>query len=238
MALFFYEEFIKDLRSEGDSKFPRRVLLKILDSNCNFLFSADDHRYDGIDNAWIRYVSMGGAGIRVIFIQNGADIYLYRAGPHSVEDNLTAPRSAAMQLPIIPFTAASGATTNAVWQSERATVVEDRLLQNYQPRYIRKTLLSRRFIKHKAVTLISPFLSEELFTIFSPFGKVLHDLKEEGAELTLITLPPSSLEGLGFFSKLEKDGIGVLFNDKLHAKLYLFEEAAEEANSSPKRVAL
>lgn len=237
MALFFYEEFLQDLRVEGDSKFPRRVLSKILDSTCKLPSSTDDHRYDGIDDAWIRYVSVGPAAIRVIYIQKGADIYFYRAGPHSVEDNLSAPRSGATLVPIVPFPTTDFAVPRAPSPGANVTGLEGRLLQNYQPTYIRKTLLSRRFIRHDAVTLISPFLSEELFSIFSPFGKVLYDLGEEGAKLTLITRPPQSMEGLAFFSTLEKSGISILFHSKLHAKLYLFEEATED-NRPPKRVAL
>ncbi|KAF0166274.1 MAG: Uncharacterized protein FD157_893 [Rhodocyclaceae bacterium] len=237
MAIFFYEEFLTDLRTEGDSKFARRVLSKILDSTCKFPSSTTDHRYHGIDDAWIRYVSMGGAAIRVIYIQKGADIFLYRAGPHSVEDHLSPPLLGATLIPIIPFSAGSSVTSSASSPASRAAVLDGQLLQNYQPTYIRMALLSRRFIKHDAITLISPYLSEELFSIFSPFGKVLHDLKEEGTKLTLITRPPQSLEGLAFFSMLEKDGISILFHSRVHAKLYLFEETADNVRPA-KRVAL
>lgn len=95
MALFLYRQFLVDLRTEGDAKFARRVLSKVLDSQGHFPSDSEDHRYEGIVDAWIRYVSMGGAAIRVVYIRKGQDVFLYRAGPHSVEDNLPKPKAGA-----------------------------------------------------------------------------------------------------------------------------------------------
>lgn len=226
MAIFIYEEFLKDLRTAGDATFARRVLSKVLDTNCNFPDDADDHRYDGIDNAWIRYVSAGKTALRVIFIRDGASVYLYRAGPHSVEDNLTSPNKNAKTIPVVSTPEALADSSNG---SDSTTAIPPEIsfpgmfLENYRQKYIRTTLLSRRFTKHRSVILVSPFLSPELFSISSPFGKVLTDLVDEGAKLSLITLPPQSLDELRFFEGLEANGFDVLFHDRLHAKLYLFE---------------
>ena len=91
MALFFCLEFIEDLKNIQDPKFARRTLRKLIDNRGNFRADGDDHRYHGIEGAWIRYVSMGGPGYRAIYIRRKSDIYLYRAGAHSIEDRLKPP---------------------------------------------------------------------------------------------------------------------------------------------------
>ncbi len=227
MGLYFYKDFLLDLKSEGDSKFPRRVLSKVLDSQGAFPHNPDDHRYGGIDDAWIRYVSQGGAAFRVIYIRKGADIYLYRAGPHSVENNLSPPAASAVLIPVVTTSEELVKQVDALSEAQAAKNKSGgnlgRFLENYRPEYINKRLLSRRFLKHKEVILVSPYLSPELFSVYSPFGKVLYDLLHEGTKLTLITSTPTALADLKFFERLEAEGFDVLFHERLHAKLYLFD---------------
>ena len=92
MAVHLMPRFIADLQNVEDGRFARRVLERTLSHEGAWRSQPEDHRYRGIDNAWIRYVTRGNAGYRVIYIQLGEEIYLYRAGPHSVEDRLAAPR--------------------------------------------------------------------------------------------------------------------------------------------------
>lgn len=225
MALFIYDQFLKDLQNEGDAKFPRRVLSKVIDSNANFVSNSEDHRYSGIDNAWIRYVSMGHAALRVIYIQKGSDVFLYRAGPHSVEDNLSTPRANATVISVTPPdpTMPLPSLIDIPNEAPRLTGVLGKFYENRRPSYIRNILLSRRFTKHKAVTLVSPSLTKGLLSVYSPFGKVLIDLIQEGTSIVLITKPPNSIEELKFFEKLTREKIDVYFHETVHAKLFIFE---------------
>src|SRR5687768_10185319 len=95
MKLFIAPQLLEDLRSADDPRFVRRVLTQILDEAGEFRKGQNDHRYHGIENAWIRYVSRGKTQYRLIYILNGDSVYLYRAGLHSIEENLAAPRDLA-----------------------------------------------------------------------------------------------------------------------------------------------
>ena len=57
MAVYFCREFLRDLMEHNDAHFAARVLSKVIGSGGEFEADADDHRYKGIDGAWIRYVS-------------------------------------------------------------------------------------------------------------------------------------------------------------------------------------
>lgn len=222
MALYLYEEFLRDLRNEGDSKFAGRVLSKLLDAQSRFVIDRDDHRYHGIDGAWIRYVSMGQSGIRAIFIRRGDDVYLYRAGPHSVEDRLSPPSAGALVIPVVGVSGELRSALAAIDEGAQERAPR-RFLENFRAELIRTKVLGRRFVKHRSVTLISPFLNYELFSISSPLWKVLEDLRSEGAVVSLVTRPPKTNEDLRFFERLESMGFSILFHDTLHSKLYMFE---------------
>ena len=56
------------------------MLSKVLGRDGSFRLDRDDHRFHGIEDAWIRVVSRGNTAYRVIYIRRGRDVYLYRAG--------------------------------------------------------------------------------------------------------------------------------------------------------------
>ena len=91
MPVFLLPDFITDLQEHNAAHFARRVLQKTILPDGNFRPDSDDHRYHGIDDAWIRYVSRRRTAYRVIFLRRGENVYLFRAGEHSVEDHLSAP---------------------------------------------------------------------------------------------------------------------------------------------------
>ncbi len=224
MGLHIYQDFFVDLRNAGDAKFARRVLAKIFDSSGRFVSDSDDHRYHGIEDAWIRYISQGGAAYRVIYIRKGADTYLYRAGPHSVEDNLSPPSKGQSITDVSAVSVEMAEIVDVIGMgTEGSRPSKDLFLKNYTPNLLRNRILGRRLIRHREVILISPFLSEDLFAFRSPFSKVISDIHDDGATITLITLPPKDSAQFQFFEKIDSDGIEVLFHDRLHAKLYLFD---------------
>jgi hypothetical protein len=91
--IYLTPEFISDLLTTNDKSFLQRVLKSVFDAKADFRVGDGDHRYKGIEDAWIRKVSGGSSAYRLIYIRKNNDIYLYRAGQHSIEDNLAAPKS-------------------------------------------------------------------------------------------------------------------------------------------------
>ena len=57
MPLHLMKEFLQDLKEADDPKFVRHVLNHTLSEEGSFKPDRNDHRYDGLDDAWIRYVS-------------------------------------------------------------------------------------------------------------------------------------------------------------------------------------
>ena len=218
MTLFLYDTFLRDLHEHGDGNFAQRVVRKLLNPNGSFRVDTDDHRFDGIDNAWIRYVSGGASAYRAIYIRDGEHIYLYRAGEHSVEDNLKAPRGNRLLaegiVADVPPEAAPVANAPAV-------EIGNMFRQNGRGRLLRSFLLGRRLFPHKEVLLVSPFLSLDLLQRTNRVGLALDQLKEDGTKITLITRPPT-LNEVDAFRELEVRGWDLLFHKSLHAKLYIF----------------
>ena len=230
MGLFVCDTFLADLRNHGDNGFAKRALSKILAGNGSFRLVDDDHRYDGIDDAWIRVISRGNTAWRAIYIRRGDDVFLYRAGEHSIEDNLSAPSVSLEFRPVQSATQEAQAPART-WQASlpASDQVDNRFLQNERGRLLRSFMLGRRLIPHKEVILVSPVLSFSALSSTHRFGMVLDDLMAEGSTVTLVTRPPATKDDLQPFVDLEARGIKLAFHERLHAKLYLFEVAENAA---------
>jgi hypothetical protein len=187
----------------------------VFDEKGTFRVGRNDHRYQGINNAWIRYVSQGRSAYRLIYLRTGEEILLYRAGPHSVEDRLVLSAEALATAEVTEETIPE----DALGDDEQ---MASRLLHNYRSRYLSDIIFGRRLIPHKEVILVSPFVSPEMMTRTARFGKMLDRFIEDGSSITLVTLPPLNREGLAWCDDLESRNISVLFHNRLHSKLYLF----------------
>lgn len=238
MPVKIHTDFISDLVQVGNSDLAGRALRKCFDGGGRFIEqSKEDHRYTTIKDAWIRKISKG---MRIIYVKSGADVLLYRAGEHSVEDDLHAPR------PVEAVLVEGGRIEEAMEASfgrarkDYARAVEDldlsddevrahdvrvgasRLLYNHGERFLYSNLLGRRYLPHKDVYLVSPYLSHSLLRSTHVFGQMLDELKEAGATIWLVTLPPRTVDDLQPFLELEARGFNVFFNDSVHAKVYAF----------------
>lgn len=229
-------DFIGDLVGVGDANLAGRVLRKVFDSNGRFIERGrDDHRYRGIDDGWIRYVSKG---LRVIYRKDGNDVTLYRAGPHSVEDDLVAPHEVGTYVVVDnpvqrAMSVGPGVDLRGYTRVGEAVALEQqagvgsgvagkRLLYNHVDRFLYGNLLGRRFLPHKDVYLVSPFLTFDLLRSTDLFGQMLDELIEGGACIWLVTRPPTKLSDIVAFEELAARNINVFFNNTLHAKIFAF----------------
>jgi len=214
MSCSFLPSFIADLQGETDSNFARRVFLKLFDGDGSFRRDVNDHRFHGIEDAWIRYVSQGRSAYRVIYIRKGDAVFLYRAGPHSVEDNLAPPGDLS-----------AGVASGGSWTPPAPPQPNEssgRLISSLRTPALWQIVHSRRLIPHKEIILVSPFLTQSLLLRTAKLGKLLDDWIEDGTKITLLTRPPASSEH-DIFASLEDRGLQLLFNERLHSKLYIFE---------------
>lgn len=240
MKVTLHTNFVGDLIDIGDAKVASRVLRKLFDKSGQFIVQAkDDHRYHGIKDAWIRYISQGGPAFRVIYTKSGDDVLLYRVGPHAIEDNLAAPggeigHAVVADAVLMAMRAAPGnQVTVAEMSLAHATIEEDvpppaieppkgrRLFHNHADRFLYGNLLGRRFLPHRDVYLMSPYLSMDLLRPTHQFGQMLDDLVEGGATVWLISRPPKAAE-IGQFEQLSARKINVFFCEDVHAKVYAF----------------
>lgn len=237
MPVRLHKNFIGDLVQTGDSALAGRALRKCFDPQGHFIEQAKgDHRYKGIEDAWIRKISKG---MRIIYIRDGNAVTLFRAGQHSIEDNLSPPTDldgvlvAATDIEEAMNTGPGQAARDFAqsWtasdslgedESEGATDRGSRLLFNHAERFLYGNLLGRRFLPHKDVYLVSPYLSPSMLRSTHPFGQMLDELIEGGAAIWLVTRPPLSAADLAPYNDLEARGISVFLNSSLHAKVYAF----------------
>lgn len=217
MKVYITPDFINDLRDSEDANFVRRVIRHTINKDGIFLDDADDHRYHGIEDAWIRYVSKGAPGYRVIYLKQGDNIYLYRAGKHDIEDKLKPPQNITSAIPLEPVKVAQPKQWATQWQAFDI----GRLYKTCEPDYLCKVLRSMYHIGHEEIFIISPFISIELLDSRYHFGRFLDKAIEEKTIVVLVTRPPND-EELSLYRKLEERDILVYFYDNLHTKLYIF----------------
>lgn len=226
MPVFLLPDFIADLQNHNDANFARRVLQKTIKPDGSFRIDSDDHLYEGIEGAWIRYVSRQATAYRVIYLRKGENIYLFRAGEHSVEDNLSKPResSIAAAISIQESEAEVSALTAAIaaQQQSRAAPSEiSRFKRNIPPSQIHHEIFSRRNLPHSDIWLVTPLVDEELFAPTKSFGKLLLEQAEDGASVVIITAPPQNMN-IKWMEKLAERNIGIYLYPKLNSKLYCF----------------
>lgn len=239
MRLFFTYQFLDDLRSTDDARFVRRVLAQIYDSDGQFRRGQNDHRYHGIANAWIRYVSRGSTQYRLIYLLKDDAAYIYRAGFHSVEDNLSAPQSLEASVEVAPLQIQEGAPAvyqagHTSWDPSLFDIGE--FLKTTQETMLKKLVQGLFHVGHSEIVLISPYVSEATIARQSPLGQFLDRAVEESTNVWLVTRPPPASR-LDFYRGLEERNFGVFFYKQLHAKLYLFEVKTETLNEYNKDMA-
>jgi hypothetical protein len=232
-----HTDFVGDLIELGDAKVASRVLRKLFDKGGKFIVQAkDDHRYHGIKDGWIRYISQGGPAFRVIYTKSDDTVLLYRVGPHSIEDNLTAPAGdeghLVVQDSVLAALKSSPGNQFSVAEMAEAQAMADELttpepvkgsslLQNHADRFLYGNLLGRRFLPHRDVYLMSPYLSLDLLRPTHVFGQMLDELVDGGATVWLISRPPKASE-LSHFEHLSARSINIFFCEEVHAKVYAF----------------
>lgn len=226
MPLFLLPDFIADLQEHDDAHFARRVLQKTIRPDGGFRPDSNDHPYKGIEDAWIRYVSRQRTAYRVIFLRKGENIYLFRAGEHSVEGNLTDPADGAIEaaLPVNNGGSAVAGALTAAPTRERAAAAPppvNRFKRNLPHPQIHREIFSRRNLPHKDIWLVAPYVNGELFAPTKPFGKLLLDQVEDGASVALITAPPRD-KNIEWMEKLAERKVGIFVYPRLHSKLYCF----------------
>lgn len=237
MPVLLLPDFIADLQSHAGTNFARRVLQKTLHSDGRFRPDTNDHRYQGIDGAWIRYVSGKRTAYRVIYLRDGDTIYLYRAGEHHIEDRLVAPRAGATERAVCvddawPPTVPRPDTTRPPADGGASNGVADRFRRNVPTRQIYGEIFSRRILPHKDIWLVAPYVDTALFAPTARFGKLLLDQVEDGARVVLITRPPAD-EKIDWMERLAERRVGIYVYPKLHTKLYCFildDERDEDAS--------
>jgi phospholipase D-like protein len=216
MPVHLTKEFLNDLRESRDARFVRQVLNHTIDQDGAFTADRDDHRYEGIRDAWIRYVTRGTTAYRVIFIRKGADVFLYRAGVHSVEDRLAPPIGVGDALQIRPVPAEQEAKAADAMQAGC-------LLKTTEATFIRRHIESMYHVKHNEISIVSPFIDLELLESRHGFGRFLDRAVEENTMVVVITSYEQDEKRLSTFKNLEERGICVYFLAGLHSKLYLFD---------------
>ncbi len=222
MSIFFLPDFIQDIKSLNNIKTLRVIMDKLINPRFKFIKkNPDDHRYQGIEDAWIRDVSKGNTAYRAIFIKKGEDVYFFRAGTKKIEVNLQSP----------DLSPAIGLTDFKVEFKKSIQNYMDLgdLLKSPEPSEVSRLIQSFFHVKLKSFWIFSPFLSKRLFEKNQVFGGFIDKAIEDDTMVTLFTLPPK-IEDKEFFDNLESRGILIHSCPKLHAKIYYFQVDYESMN--------
>lgn len=216
MTVYLTKEFLSDLRESRDVRFVDKVLSRAINEDGSFSPDREDHRYDGIKDAWIRYVTRGTTAYRVIFIRKGPDIFLYRCGGHSVEDNLTAPTDLSGACPV--------ASAPAEHRNQATALVDNSCyLKTSEAKFISRHIESMYHVRHKEIQIVSPFIDLDLLSSQHAFGRFLDRAIEEGTVVVLLTAAEPHEDHLAEFRKFEERDINCFFLPGLHSKLYVFD---------------
>lgn len=216
MKVHLTPQFLNDLRSSDDARFIRRVLDQVFDRDGMYRPDPNDHRMRDVEDAWIRYVSAGRTAYRLIYIKKGDDIFLFRAGGHSIEDEVVT-----IAVESIARGATSNPALNLTGGNPHHSHMGD-LLKTSQPKLLSKVLHALRFVRHREIYLVSPFISEATMHSRAPFGSFIDRAIEENTAVVLVTRACESPKW-NFLDDLESRGIMLHLHPSLHAKLYVFE---------------
>ena len=187
---------------------------------------SDDHRYEGIDDAWIRYISAGRTAYRVIYLRRGDNVYLFRAGGHDVEDRLAAPSQGRFN-DALPITeAAEKNPTTAVAIAERierraGPSPVNRFRRNLPTAQIRREIMARRKLPHKDIWLVAPFINSDLFLPTAAFGKLLLDQVDDGASVVIVTSAPKD-KNIQWMERLGEHKVNIFVYPRLHTNSIVF----------------
>ena len=210
--VYLHKSFLDDIASSKDASFVRRVFLILVAELRGKPNQSNDHRYQGINNAWIRYISGGKTAFRLIYIKDGASIIYYRCGAHSIEENLAAPDLDSQNLTDLELDDV---------EIEEMTLPKT-FLTNHSQKLTLTALVGRRLIPNKEAWIVSPVLSEEFLRRGAILGRLLDSLVGDGTAVTVIT----ALDQVKAYQKICVDlaarNIDVYFVPRLHSKIYLF----------------
>ena len=227
MSVLLLPQFIVDLQEKRSAHFASRVLEKTLHSDGSFLMDADDHRFKGVENAWIRHVSRGRTAYRVIYLRSDKNIYLFRAGEHSVEKRLVGPSAKDFETAV----SISGATPEL--EASIAKISAQNMHMGILPtssgfrrndissKRINQEIFSRRNLPHRDIWLITPFINTDILLPTAQFGQFLFDQVEDGANVSIFTSPPKD-NNIEWMEMLADRSIDIFVYPKLHTKLYCF----------------
>jgi hypothetical protein len=215
--VIFAPEFIRDLAQARQPNFAKLVLAHLFEPSGEFREDRNDHPYEGIAKGWIRWVSMSGAAIRVIYIEDGGRVYLYRAVVKADEGGLTAPaaQSEAASLASLPADILDGIVTSEAG-------VASRILTNSTPTLIRDELRKMYHVPHREIVLVSPELSPSLVLPTEEIGRFLYRAIEDGAAVFFVTQVPTA-HSLKEYEDLASRSVQVHFVQNLRARLMLFD---------------
>lgn len=211
-SVFVHRQFAADLLENGDPTFAKRMFSQLVDELDGSVNKKNDHRFEGIEDAWIRYASRGRTALRIIYLVRQGRTVFYRCGVHSVEDRVSPP------------------TLNDDTVFELALAEEDveimakplSIISSYRQPYIYSALLGRRLIPNRSVYLVSPFIEPSLLSRGTRIGQTLDSIRSSGAEVVVISCAEEVSKFAEFHRELEARDIELVFVPKLHSKIYLF----------------
>lgn len=209
---YFHRQFITDLETCKDKNLFVRVVLCVLDELKGSPNNTNDHRFEGIPGAWIRYVTRGRTGYRIIYLRDGSSVIFYRCGEHSVEDKTTPPDPSEELGPAIDLDETD---------VEEMTL-PNTFLANHSQKMTLTALVGRRLIPNKAAWLVAPYLSQKLLSRTAPLGMTLDTIVRERRRVAVITQAEQVDEYEDLYKDLAARDIELLFVPGLHSKIYLF----------------
>ena len=210
-----------DLLSIDDKSFCQRVIKQVFERDGSFRTGQNDHRYRGVENAWIRYISRGSTAYRLIYLRRGNEIYLYRAGTHSIENRVSPPVDFSGVAEVDAVTQVVEGRSFSKESSDLGNILVSR--KRFDEQLICDYFERMYHLGHVEIFLISPFVDFDLLQRHKPLGRFLDRQIEEGAVVSLLTEYVENLEDFKICEELGDRDVNMLFLRKLHAKLYLFE---------------
>ncbi len=218
-------EFIRDLQEGKYPNMATHAFSHVFNDKGVFKFDRNDHQYDGISDGYIRWVSMSGVGLRLIYIRKGDTVYLYRIVGKGKENGIPAPKSLESEAEVgdIP-------EELLAQLGEAGTAISKRILTNSRPTYLRDAVRRMYHVPQIEITLVSPRLSFPLFRISGEIGRFLDRAIEDGAVVRVITRPAPEGD-FEFFDDLARRNIIVHFVQNLQSRLYLFRVAEFRAKT-------
>jgi len=215
--LYLHKEFLSDIKKNQDPKLSKKILEEIVNNLDHSSNNKNDHKYKGLEDGWIRYLSKGSNAFRLIFFKKREKIIYYRVGNHDIEKRVSFPKEFDNNIVKI-----NKNSDNEPFNDDNEMTRPNTILNNHSERAIFSSVCGRANIDHKAIYIISAYFEPSMLDRGTHMGGVFDKMAQATNDINILVRADEFKKFENYWKQFEQRGFNLFFLKDLHSKIYLF----------------